>query len=192
MEKIRSGVFIFFICFFAGNSLAQKAPIIRKGLLRAQATLSPSYMFADKGSYFYLHGNMEGYVSDKISISGEGYYNLGNSSGNTTIFDYNHSLFFGASWHFTKKNNDLYLGLQPGLSFTKINEAETLRSKSQMGLDPLFSTVLGYNFYVNRFFHFFLQSRLIIGQHVYDVPVDISELRFSAGLGFNLNTIKSN
>ncbi len=190
MEKMKNSICLLIILFLNAGIYSQQSPIIRKGLMRAQATISPSYMFADKQSYFYLHGNLEGYVSDKVSVSGEGYYNLGNMSAGNTVLNFNHSLFFGASWHFTKKNNDLYIGLQPGIAFTKVNETPTMFNKPRVGSDPLFSTLVGYNFYVNRFFHFFLQSRLVIGQHVYNVPVNLSELRFSAGLGFNINTLR--
>lgn len=191
MEKIKNSIFLFFLILCIGKIHSQDAPIIRKGLLRAQGTICPSYMLSDKQSYFYLHGNIEGYVSEKISFAGEVYYSLGNTSGNTTIFDYNHSLFFGSSYHFTKKNSDLYIGLQPGISFTKLNENGLSIDVMHTGVNPLFSSLIGYNFYVNKFFHFFLQSRLVIGQHNFDRHEDLSEIRFSAGLGFNINTIKA-
>lgn len=190
MEKIKSTAFLFFLFFAIGNNKAQDSPIIRKGLLRVQGTISTSKMFSANRSNFYLHGNLEGYVSSKVSFAGEVYYGLGDISVSTSIFDYNHSLFFGASYHFTKKNNDLYLGLQPGVSFTKLNASQTPFNAAHAGIDPLFSSLIGYNFYVNNYFHFFLQSRLVLGQHNFDIHQDISEIRFSAGLGFNINSIK--
>lgn len=149
-------------------------------------------MFADKNSYFYLHGNLEGFLEDNVSLSGEGYLSLGNTSSVKSKFDYNHSLFCGINWHFTRKNNDLYIGIQPGLSFTKLSSVENNLATTSNGVNPLFSTVVGYNFYLNKFFHFFLQSRLVIGKHGYDMSKNLSELRFSAGLGFHINAIKRN
>lgn len=171
-------------------SRAQDASIIRPGLIRTQLTISPSYMFSDKQSYFYLHGNLEGYLEKNISLAGEGYFSLGNTASDKSIFDYNHSMFFGINWHFTKKNNDLYVGIQPGLSFTKLNTAENNLTNMTNGINPLFSSVVGYNFYLNKIFHFFLQSRILVGQHSYDISKDLTELRFSAGLGFNINAMK--
>lgn len=168
---------------------AQEKPVIRKGLISAQATISPAHMFGDGESYFYLHGGLEGYVSDEISLTGEGFYQLG-SFAKTNAFDHNHSLFFGASKHFTKNSNDLYIGLQPGVSFTRLNAAANGLTRSGLGVNPLVSPVVGYNFFVNKVFHFFVQARLVLGQHNYDVHQNISEFRFSAGLGFNLNTMR--
>ena len=58
-------------------------------------------------------------------------------------------------------------------------------------MNPLASLVIGYNYYVHRYFHFFVQTRFIAGQHLYNEHKDLSEFRFSAGLGFNINTIKN-
>lgn len=170
-------------------SIAQEKIFAKKGLLSAQATLSPSKMLSEDESQFYLHCNFEGFVSDKISISGEGYYHLGNLSSDESAFKFNHNLFFGASKHFTKNNHDMYIGLQPGVSITKLNADVIAFENTKTGVNPVFSTVAGYNFYVNKIFHFFIQTRYIAGEHNYDVHKNLSEFRFSAGLGFNLNSI---
>lgn len=189
MGKIK-GVFILAFFITCIRAHAQDAPITRAGLVRAQLTISPSYSFSDQESYFYLHGNLEGYLSDRLSLSGEAYYGLGNTASGSYPFLHNHSGFFGASWHYVKNSNDLYVGLQPGLAFTRLDESENNMKPTSSGINPLFSAVAGYNFYVSRVFHFFVQSRLILGEHTYDVAWDLSELRLSAGLGFNINTLK--
>jgi hypothetical protein len=54
-------------------------------------------------------------------------------------------------------------------------------------INPVFSNVIGYNYYINNVFHFFVQTRLVLGKHLgYEVK-KLNELRFSAGLGFNIN-----
>ena len=189
MEKIKYTLLIA-LSLLAMESSAQESSVIRKGLLSAQVTISPSFMFSGKASYFYLHGGLEGYVSSKISFTGEGFYYLGSGAENSA-FDYNHSLFFGAARHFTRNNNDLYIGLQPGLSFTKLSAEANHLAQSQLGVNPLFSPVAGYTFYLGKIFHFFVQTRLVLGQHNYDLHKDLTEFRFSAGLGFNLNTMKA-
>jgi len=177
------------LILFASNSLAQEDEIIKAGLVRAQMTISPSTLLVEDGSFFYLHGNLEGYLTNKVSISGDTYFYLGKLSGNDSPFDYNHKLFFGANWHFTNDNSDLYLGLQPGISVTKLNIITTLplEAGASTGVNPLLSSLVGYNYYVNKYFHFFVQSRIILGEHNHDTPVNISEWTLSAGLGFNIN-----
>jgi hypothetical protein len=184
MEKVTKLLFILLVGMLSTNVFSQD--IIKTGLIRAQLTISPSYNLSNKQSYFYLHGNAEVYLDKKISISGEGYYYLGNLSSNNSIFDYNHSCFFGASYHFLKNNNDLYIGIQPGISITKLNEQENNLLSTNTGINPVFSTVIGYNFYVHKIFHFFIQSRLVLGEHNHDMHKNLNEIRFSAGLGFNL------
>lgn len=190
MEKIKSCLLLVFGLAIILKSEAQDKPIIRPGLIRAQLTISPSVMLSGKESPFYLHGNLEGYLSSRLSLSGEAYYHMGNTSSGKTVFDYNHSAFFGTAWHFTGGSNDLYIGLHPGLSFTRISKEENNFAPVHNGVNPLFSAVLGYNFYANKIFHFFIQTRFVTGQHNYDIHKDLSELRLSAGLGFNINTLK--
>lgn len=191
MEKVKCLLVI--SCLLLGNSIfAQEEIIIDKRLIRAQLTISPSKMLDFNESRFYLHGNLEGYVSKKVSISGETYFDLGSLTEDQNSFDFNHKLFFGTNYHFTKGNSDFYLGIQPGVAITKLNIPTilTVGESTKTGVNPLFSLPIGYNFYVNRFFHFFLQSRFILGQHNYDASVSLNEFVFSAGLGFNVNSIK--
>lgn len=188
MEKIAK-ITVFLLTLFTSVCYSQENLIVKKGLLSSQATLSTSKMLNGNESLFYLHCGFEGFVSDKISLTGEGYYNLGNLSSDESLFKFNHNLFFGASKHFTKNNHDLYIGLQPGVSIIKLNADVIGFENTKTGVNPVFSTVAGYNFYVNKIFHFFVQTRYIAGEHNYDIHQNVSEFRFSAGLGFNLNTM---
>ncbi|MEC4050354.1 hypothetical protein OX284_013000 [Flavobacterium sp. SUN046] len=189
MEQIKLKHFISIFSLSILSVYSQEKNVLRKGLINTQLTLSTSSMFAEKQSYFYLHGSLENFVSEKISLSGEGYYYLGNLSNSGSIFNYNHSLFFGASKHFTKKNNDFYIGIQPGISFLKLDPNNNQLVMSHNGINPLISTVIGYNFYINSFFHFFVQSRIIEGENNFDIHKNLAEIRFSAGLGFNINAL---
>ena len=190
MEKIKWAGFMAMIMIMHGKIYAQNQVVIGKGLLNTQLTISPSYMFSERQSYFYLHGSVEDYLSSSISVAGEGYFYLGKLSGGTHTFKYNHSVFFGVSRHFVSNHHDLYFGLQPGLSITRLNEQYLKIVTTQAGVDPLISMIAGYNYYMNSVLHFFLQSRLILGLHNYYATKSLSELRFSAGLGFNLNLLK--
>jgi hypothetical protein len=101
-------------------------------------------------------------------------------------FKHNHSVFFGANYHFIKSNHDFYLGIQPGVAYTQVKMLRGM-DEQYASTNPLFSSVVGYNFYVNSIFHFFVQTRLILGEHLTNDVKSLNEMRFSAGLGFNLN-----
>lgn len=187
MEKVIRFLLILIFCIPALRGVAQD--IIRPGLIRAYLTISPSRMLSAGQSHFYLHGNLEGYLTEKLSLSGEGYYYLGGLSSESD-FNFNHCGFFGASWHFLKENNDLYVGVQPGIAIAQLSESVNGNNPTNTGVNPLFSAVAGYNLFVSRVFHFFIQTRIIAGQHNVDMRKDLTEFRFSAGLGFNLNAVK--
>jgi len=55
--------------------------------------------------------------------------------------------------------------------------------------NPLMSEVIGFNYYGDKYFHLFAELRLVQGNHMstYSKPQSLNELRFSFGLGFNLN-----
>jgi len=188
MEKISITILVI-ICSVLQVAFAQDKPFVRKGLIRVQLTISPATMLDYSESPFYFHGALEGYLNKKTSLVGESYFHLGNVSGETTLFDFNHSTFFGGSYHIAQENSSFYIGLQPGISFARI-KTKAGESRRDFGINPLFSSVVGYSFFVNRFFHFFVQSRLVLGQHLHNKAVSLNELRFSAGLGINLNTFK--
>ena len=184
MEKVATALIVTVSFLLPWNAFSQD--VIQPGLARAQLTISPSYMFADRQSHFYLHGNLEVYASKNISLVGEGYYYMNALSGETSPFDFNHSGFFGVSWHRIKNNSDFYIGIQPGLSFTRLTEQESNTTKTHTGVNPLFSSIVGYNFFVTRFFHFFVQTRIVAGEHNSDMHRRLTEMRFSAGLGVNV------
>ena len=45
--------------------------IIRKGLVRAQMTISPGWTIADGNTNLYLQGDMEYMLQDKVSLKGD-------------------------------------------------------------------------------------------------------------------------
>lgn len=189
MEKIAIKLLILLSLFIDNSLFSQDTPIVRKGLIRAQLTISPATMLDYSESPFYFHGSLEGFLNKNTSLVGESYFSLGNISAEESIFQYNHSTFFGGSYHFSKDNSSFYIGLQPGISFARIRTQEE-QSKADLGISPLFSSVVGYTFFVHKFFHFFVQSRLVLGQHLNNKAASLNELRFSAGLGINLNALK--
>lgn len=172
------------------NVFAQEKSVIRAGLIKTSMTISPSKLLSTSNKYFYLHGFLEGYLNEKISVTGEGYFYLGMINKARSDFKYNHSLFFGFSRHFTKNNFDFYLGIQPGVMITKINPpVDYFWDNTKTAVNPSVASIVGINYFAGKYVHFFVQSRLVLAEHQTDWPKNISDLRFSAGLGFNLNTM---
>ncbi len=188
MEKRLS--FFIAIFIFVQHMVNAQAEVIRPVLIKAMATISPSKMFGYNESYFYLHGNLEGYLNEKVSVAGEGYLFLGEQTKAAHGFDQLHNLFFGFNYHFVKGDGDLHIGVQPGVAMAKLGMDSLKVPAPHFGTSPVFSTVLGYNYFVGKYFNFFLQFRYIAGEHNYDKHKSLSEIRFSAGLGFNINALK--
>ncbi|GIV29450.1 MAG: hypothetical protein KatS3mg028_0516 [Bacteroidia bacterium] len=169
-------------CFLVLNLVSQNNDIyVKKGTIRATATIAPSKIFSKDLSPFYLHGNLEYYTENKVSIYGDAYYFLGDMSKDKSVFNFHHSVFFGANYHFLNNNNDFFVGFHPGVSLSEMKYYDNKTS-----VNPLLSIVTGYNFYVGRFFHFFILTRGVYGACITPVPLNIPDIRISAGLGFNI------
>ena len=186
------------IALFTFSAFAQKdtTRYIHKHLLRAQATISPGFMLRTSSNNIYIHGNLEYYLDETISLRGDGYYFV-SSLGNTDHFTMHHSFFSGASYHFKTKNHfDPYFGIQPGLSITQAIynpcSPEVLCPFSgpvqhTPSANPLLSGVIGFNYYAQKIFHIFGEARYVHGKHLSEYgPLDLKEIRLSFGLGFNL------
>lgn len=184
------------------TGLAQQISLIRPGLLRAYATLSPRtyWVHSYDDSPYYLHSNLEYYVNRRISLVGETYYDLEavkkdklRFSGWFPVYSpiqYYLSTFLGGNYHWAGKKGDVFAGIQPGIGFIRLNPLYYSDQVVRLGVNPLASLSVGYNFYFFPLFHFFVQGRFIVGRHITGYPINLTELRFSGGLGFNLNTRK--
>lgn len=168
----------FFICL---NTTGQE--VDRAGLLKGTLTISPGFMLDSKSQPFYFHGILEFHTSDKVSVVGEGSFYLGDLHDNA-IFRYNNSLFAGFNWHPLENGpSDLFFGIQPGVSFTMISDQST---DDRLGVNPVGSLNVGYNYFMNEYFHFFLMSKTILGKHSTHKVTSLNEFRISAGLGFSI------
>ena len=163
--------------------------VVREGLLRAQGTFSFGKLLKLEEAGLYLHGNMEYYFDDKFSVRGDIFYHLKDDELNW--IDMNHQLYSGVSYHFPAERNFTgYIGLQPGIALTRLSsniQTETLIKPldEPTALTFLYSSVIGFNYYAEDWFHLFVDARLVGGMHFNQ---DISEVRLSFGLGFNFNT----
>lgn len=178
--------------FMSGMLVAQES-YAGKGLLRMQGTLAPAFQPKLNLLNFYLHGDLEYFVSDKISIRSDSYYLLG-SQQKPELFDQKFMNFFGAVLHFPYKRLDPFVGFEPGIAFSSVHytSAEGQQQTSELVASPLISPVAGVNLYVGKYIHFFAMLRYIYGRHLSDAPkaVTLSEINGSFGLGWNFQTRK--
>lgn len=144
-------------------------------------TFAPNYFFQKNESNFFLHGQLNLFTEQRISFSGDAFYDLGSTSAYPT-FNNQHQLFFGVNYHWRTSIHDLYLGMQPGIGLYRNDQA----LESRIPLAPLVSLQGGYRIYISPHFHFFFEGRFIGGQVISKNMQAISNLRFSAGLGFQL------
>ena len=135
---------------------------------------------------------LQGYLSfmqDKIEWRGEAFYFL-SSFGDRPRFSMNHQLYMGAFYHFTEKSFQPYVGFQPGIALSQSSEYGSLDSTTQQlvykkTLNPVGSIAGGFDFFGEKFFFLFVETRYIFGSHKSDTyPIFLDEWRFSFGLGF--------
>ena len=105
----------------------------------------------------------------------------------------NHGLYFGALYHFSDKAIvDPYLGFQPGVQLSRMSYVDDLGQGpmlSKFRMLPVASVVGGVNFYVSRFFNFYVAGRSVFGTFSgakVPLSVPLHELRVTFGLGFNI------
>ncbi|MCF8256846.1 MAG: hypothetical protein K9J06_04805 [Flavobacteriales bacterium] len=181
----------------AVNAQQKERPeIVRKGLLRAQATITPAVLINDGALNIYIHGDMDFFLSRNVSVRGDCYYFI-DTQGDGDL-RHNHGIFFGANYHFPKGRFDPYIGIQPGASYVQAeknmpwgDEGAEIAVSSTGTVVPNISLTTGLNFYVSRFVHFMTNVRYVHGKHATpwgNRPLD--EFRFSFGLGWNVNTMK--
>jgi len=188
----------------AGESMRLKRVIIStptasKGLLRAQGTISFGRMFSLAANNIYLHGDLEYFVENRFSVKSDIYYFL-NSYGDRNPFKINHSLFSGVMFHSKTSGNFVpYFGIQPGINFAEATDICMGDPCIQVApvepveqtLSPLVSVTAGLNYFSNKFFHLFIQTRYVGGVFADNYNrASLSEFRVSFGLGFHLYTGK--
>lgn len=196
---VRAGFLAAFVLLCLGAS-AQKTKerpdVIRLGLMRAQATITPAVMINDGSLNIYVHGDMDYFLSRKVSVRADAYYFI-DTQGDGDL-RHNHGVFFGANYHFPIKIFDPYIGLQPGASYVQAakdlpwgEDGSVTEVQSTGQFIPNISATAGFNLYLGRFVHFMGNVRYVHGKHATfwgNRPLD--EFRFSFGVGWNVNTIK--
>ena len=185
------------ICIFlllVKISLAQDnaKPFIHKNLTRATITFGTGYMPQSNLTNLYLCSDLEYYTGDKISLRGENFIFLNSLKKERQIL-INNGILVGPMYHFrTSSYLDPFVGLLTGLSITQTQERSIMVPnyfiRSGYGFNPLFSPLVGFNYYATRYFHLFINGRWVGGTHLSrtNKPLILNEFRFSFGLGFNI------
>ena len=185
---------IFVPLLFAALALqAQVMPITvaRTGFVRAQGNLAGGYLFSQKNYTAYLAGDMDVYVSERVSVTGDLWYSFATNDG---ALRQNHAIFGGLNFHPVRHSRwDPYIGFSPGVGLAKVNYATAdARQTSPLTPLPLVSVATGCNWYVGSIFHLFIKVRWVNGQVVGDAPfrTSLHELKITGGLGWNLRVWK--
>lgn len=190
-SKIKTSIAFLLLAFCACAQDPSK-PYIHKHLTRATLTFGTGYMPQPDLTNVYIFSDLEYYTGDKISLRGENFIFL-NSLNNRNALLAHHGIFAGPMYHFkTNSHLDPFAGIMTGISITETQQASSIDPtyyiKSGYAVNPLFSTVVGFNYYATRIFHLFINGRWVGGTHLsrLNQPLSLNEFRFCFGLGFNI------
>ena len=142
---------------------------------RTHLTLSPSVDVVSTHGQFYAHGSLEYYFEEGYSISGE----FLSSLLDVTAIS-NKQVSAGATKHWVQKQNDWFIGFQPGVFV--IDSEESVEGSRVL---PQSSVVMGYNFFMHDYFHFFAHVRSTYRQVPAANNREQLDFSLSLGLGFN-------
>jgi hypothetical protein len=173
-------------------------PFVKKYLLRTQGNLSVGFMTKQKTVPAYIGGDFDFFVDERVSFYGEGSFFVTSTSDEVGYkMKHNHAILSGFNIHLTsQKRFDPYIGINPGIMISQFGPTSDVNiglynppftQNTKVGVSPLFTTAIGFNYYVGSIFNFFARIRYIQGQFFGNSMerIPLSEFRFSAGLGWN-------
>lgn len=167
---------VVFVCFSAVVFAQQSA-------IQEFATFVPGRLFETGERTFSLHGELECVLNERVSVVGDGFYHLQNSHVASAKYEYNHNLLAGLAFHPYRKSGeftlDTYVGIEPGISISKLNASNTKGST-----DPVVALLLGTRLQLTNHLYVFGQFRMIHGNHLGNEFHRLDEIRLSTGLGF--------
>jgi len=181
--------------YFAQKAYPRSNEIyFRPGLVKASATITPGRMLQNKANSIYLNGFLEYVVDNNYSFRGEIFQFVDARYSTNSTFtnpNYMNRIYFGGFRHFGKRNFKIATGVQMGVLMADYDYSSP--TERQFYVAPSFAFKVGADYYVWDFFHFFANLTYVnsnirgtqTGTHKMD------ELLFSAGLGFQINTVKS-
>ena len=157
------------------------------------ATISPGKMIRNGLNTTYIHGFIEAKDKSKISYRGDAYQlisytNHPNSSLNPNFLN---RLMSGLFSHYHKKNIDVFIGLQGGLSFCNFL-FDPLIGPYKWSYSPTLSIKSGFRFFVWKYANFFLETTYFHNylNNTSFGSVNLNEIIVSGGLGLQIERPK--
>jgi hypothetical protein len=189
MQKAKIIISAAVILIICTSAMAQKDSIPKNGMFRAQANISGGYLFAPKKYAPYISANLDYYINENFSITGESWFSFDIIPGNQLGLRKNFSTFLGLNYHPVKFSRwDPYIGFAAGAGLITVNHfQDTLIRESPVQFTPLVGVTAGVNYYVGSIFHFFVQCKFVAGgsnSALYGRTY-LEELKISGGLGWN-------
>ncbi len=192
MGKIDIKSISLFACMvvFFSNGFTQET-IAEKLKVKAAISFAPGLLTENTKTV-----QLQGYLGirpkeGRIEIRGDGFYFL-NSSGDRPRFSMNHQLYVGAFYRFSDKALQPYVGFQPGMAYAQSSEFGSLNETTgqieyKKTINPVGSVAGGVDFFSEKLFFLFAETRYIFGKHKSDTySVFLDEWRFSFGLGIHI------
>ncbi len=180
------------VLLIASHSFAQQNPdIIRAGLLKGDLAFNQSFMLEHKSKNVYLSGFLEYYSSKNLSLRGDCMWYM-DSRQKDPVFKQNYVVLFGAVLHKPIGRNDLFGGIQPGMSFTQPVTPALSDNTLPLRMMPVLDISIGYTLYFSKFCNFFLSANYLASRYrgADNGSLKLDEFMISGGLGFHINTIR--
>ena len=191
MKKFSIIIIIIFLLFDL-KLIAQKHDTPRPGFLIGTATFQYGIPTSKKVSpTYYITCRGEGFIQKNVSLIGNVDFSLPKKFQFDDIL-VNHSVSFGANYHFLYKHFDAYIGLQPGVSYSKATIIDyDISDKDKHIISPIISSTLGARYYIGWVAHVFATVGYTYGKHLSNQSnLPLSEVKIASGIGINFNTIK--
>jgi hypothetical protein len=187
MEKI--SLVGFLMWFYWSTCFAQETMpnFDRNLLISADLAFTPSKIFNESITQYYIHGSLNVYLHPRVSIRGDSAFSFREYFDNDISLRY-HSVFFGGCYHFMSNGvYDPYIGFQPGISLFDRSNFDGQPIDSKMELIPNASFILGFLLFIHKYFNFYTNVRYVYGQPSLNPTIGsgLHEIRFAFGLGLN-------
>ena len=159
--------------------------------IKSALSFSPGFL-TENTKTIQLHGYLGLRPKQgRIELRGDGFYYL-NAFGDRPRFTINHQLYAGAFYRFSDAQLQPYVGFQPGVAYAQSSEYGRLDEVTntvtyKKSINPVGSVATGLDFFGEKLFFMFVETRYIFGKHKSDTyPVFLDEWRFSFGLGLHI------
>lgn len=193
MVKINKHLLLTFgwmICFAQASFSQKQSSGIDKTKYKTALSFSTGFL-TEKTRTTQLQGTLEFRPKmTRVAMRGDAFYFL-NSVGDRPRFSMNNQLFVGAFYRFSDKALQPFVGFQPGIAYSQSSEFGSLNETTgeltyQKTINPVGSIAGGLDFFAEKLFFMFVETRYIFGKHKSDTyPVFLDELRFSFCLGLH-------